>query len=292
MSDPRVVFATCAAQPGLDPDDALAADVLAARGVAVTAAPWDDPHTDWSAADLVVVRSTWDYPLRRDAFTAWAGAVPRLVNPGPVVAWNTDKRYLDDLARAGVPVVETHWREPGDPSALPAAGDWVVKPAVSAGSRDTGRFRLDDAGERARAEALVGRLGAAGRTVMLQPYLEGVDTAGETALVHLDGRFSHAVRKGPMLDGPDSDVEGLYRVERLVARTPDPAERALADAVLAALPHACPAAADPSYARVDVVPGPDGAPVLLELELTEPSLFLGHAEGAPARFADAVVARL
>jgi hypothetical protein len=124
---------------------------------------------------------------------------------------------------------------------------------------------------------------------MLQPYMAHVDDAGETALLYIGGRFSHAIRKGAMLDGPDLGVAGLYKEERIDPRTPSAAEHAVAEQVLAAVPGGT---ADLLYARVDLVPGPDGAPVLMELELTEPSLFLDYSDGAAERLADAIVARL
>jgi hypothetical protein len=283
----RVAFVTCAQLPGLDPDDLLVTAPLAAAGLAVTPAVWDDPAVDWAAFDLVVVRSTWDYAGRREEFVRWAAEVPRLANPGVVLAWNTDKRYLRDLAAAGAPVVPTSWVEPGDDWVPDPAGEVVVKPAVSVGSVDTGRYDLADPDQRDLAVGQVARLQGAGKLVMVQPYLAAVDHHGETSLLWLGGRYSHAIRKGPMLTGPDVGVDGLYREEDVSAREPSAAERAAAERVLAGVPF------DPAallYARVDLVPGPDGAPVLLELELTEPSLFLGTAPGAPERFAAAIAA--
>ncbi|MGC4891666.1 ATP-grasp domain-containing protein [Micromonospora sp. DT227] len=291
--EPRVAFVTCAALPDLDPDDRLALGPLAARGVAVDGAVWDDPAVDWSRYDLVLLRSPWDYALRRDEFVAWARGVPTLLNPADVVAWNTDKRYLAELSAAGVPTVPTTWLAPGESWPAPADGEFVLKPAVSAGSQDTGRYDLADPEHRELASAHVRRLGAAGRVTMVQPYLDAVDTAGETALLFLAGRdglaFSHAIRKGPMLTGPDRGEAALYKEERIDARTATPAQRAVAEQVLAAVPGG---ADRLLYARVDLIPGPDGAPVLVELELTEPSLFVGYAEGAPDRLADAVMSHL
>lgn len=74
---------------------------------------WDDPKLDWAGFDGVPVRSTWDYPLRRDAFLAWAGRARVTANPYDVLVWNTDKRYLQDLARAGVATVPTVILPPG-----------------------------------------------------------------------------------------------------------------------------------------------------------------------------------
>ncbi|MGK5443988.1 ATP-grasp domain-containing protein [Micromonospora sp. URMC 105] len=286
---PRVALVTCDRLADLDPDDRLVLAPLAARGVTAEAAVWDDPGVDWAGYDLVVLRSPWDYALRRDEFVAWAQTVPALVNPADVVRWNTDKRYLGELSAAGVPVVTTSWVAPGETWRPADSGEYVIKPAVSAGSQDTGRYDLADPEHRELAAAHVRRLSDAGRLTMVQPYLDAVDTAGETALLFLAGpqglAFSHAIRKGAMLDGPDLGVEGLYKPEQISARTAGPEELAVAERVLAQVPGGSDRLL---YARVDLIPGPDGAPVLVELELTEPSLFLGYADGAADRLADAI----
>ncbi|HSF26354.1 MAG TPA: hypothetical protein VLC50_02435 [Actinomycetes bacterium] len=283
---PRIALATAAAYPDLAADGPLLLDALARHEVAAEPVVWTDPHARWSSYDLVLVRSTWDYFHRRDEFLAWierVAGVTRLANPPEVLRWNTDKTYLRDLAAAGAPVVPTTWLHPGDTFVAPAGGDYVVKPAVSAGSLDTARYR---SGEHDRlADEHVGRLLAAGRTVMVQPYLEAVDTAGETAQLFFAGRFSHAIRKAPML-GTAGGPPGKEYIE---ARVPSAAERAAAEDVLDRLP--CPRASL-TYARVDLVPGDDGTPRLMELEVTEPSMFLGHDPGAADRFARAVVATL
>ncbi len=162
----------------------------------------------------------------------------------------------------------------------------MIKPAISAGSRDTGRYDAADPAQRALAETHVVRLTAAGRVVMVQPYLPAVDTYGETALIFIGGVFSHAIRKGPLLTGPDRGLgERLYVPEAITPREPSAAEHALAAHVLSSLPaHVTPSL----YARVDVVPGENGRPLLIELELTEPSLFFEHGPRAPARFAAAI----
>ncbi len=288
----RVALVTCAGVPDLDPDDRLLRDALTARGAAVDAVAWDAAGVDWAGYAAAVLRSPWDYTDRRDAFVAWARSVPGLANPADIVGWNTDKLYLRELAGAGVPVVDTAWVAPGETWTPPAAGTWVVKPTVSAGGRDTGRYTLPEQADLAAAH--VERLTGGGRTAMVQPYLDAVDSAGETALIFTPDAagtpaFSHAIRKDALLDGPDAGVEGLYRPERITARTAAPAELAVAERVLAAVPGG---AQRLLYARVDLIPGPDGAPLLLELELTEPSLFLGYAEGAADRLADAIIARL
>jgi hypothetical protein len=283
----RVSLVTCAELPDLDPDDQLVLEPLAALGVAVDAAIWDDAGVDWASYDLVVLRSTWDYAGRRDEFVSWASRVPRLANPADVVAWSTDKRYLGELASAGVPVVPTRWVGPADVWTLPVEGEWVIKPAVGAGSRDTGRYDATNASHRELAVSHVARLQAASRLVMVQPYLRAVDSYGETALLFVGGEYSHAIRKGPMLQGPDVGVEGLYKQEEITSREPSATELAIAEKALAAVPGGSHRLL---YARADLIPGVDGEPLLVELELAEPSLFMATAGGAARRLARAILA--
>ena len=273
---PRVAIATCGAFTELEEDDRLLLAELG-EGEAVV---WDDPAADWDAYDLVVVRSTWDYTDRPAEFLAWADRVgARLRNPPAVLRWNTDKRYLADLDAAGLPVVPTTFLEPGAPIVL-GDGPCVVKPAVSAGSRDTARHDHP----RAAAEHVRALLGD-GRVAMVQPYVAGIDEAGETALLYFDGRYDHAIRKAPILTGGAPDFDGLFAPESISPREPSAAERAVGDAVVA---HVAERFGESLlYARVDLLPAPDG-PVVLELELTEPSLFLAHSDGAAARYAEAV----
>ncbi|GGN04847.1 hypothetical protein FHR83_001310 [Actinoplanes campanulatus] len=291
IRDFRVALVTSADMPDLWDDDHPLRDALRERGVAVDAVRWDDPVADWAAYDMVVLRSPWDYTARHDEFVDWAGSVPRLANPADIVAWNTDKRYLSELEAAGIPIIPTTFVGPGDAWTPPAEGQWVVKPAVSAGSRDTARYTLP--GQADLATAHVERLTTAGRTAMIQPYLSAVDTAGETAVLCTpDGTgeltFSHGIRKGPMLTGPAGEPVDPY-FEEISPRQPSPAEREVAERALAVIPGGTKRLL---YARVDLIPGPDGAPMLIELELTEPSLFLLTAPGSAERLADAIIARL
>jgi len=287
----RVALVTCDLFPDLWDDDFPLRDELRARGLAVDVVSWDDPAADWDAYALSVLRSPWNYVPRRDDFLAWARSVPRLLNPAGILRWNTDKVYLRDLEAAGVPITPTTYVAPGETWTPRTDGEWVVKPTISAGSQDTGRYALPL--QLPLAAAHVERLTTAGRTAMIQPYLKAVDTDGETALMFFPdaaGRltFSHAARKGPMLTGPD---EGGIDPgsEQITARTPTPSELTTAAQVLAAIPRS---STPLLYARVDLIPGPDGTPMLLELELTEPSLFLRAAPSAAARLADAIQNRL
>ena len=286
MSQSRsIALVTSAPARHLDDDLAPAVAALRARGAVVATPDWDDPTVDWTSFDLAVVRSVWDYAPRRDEFLAWAdrvGALTRLDNPPAVLRWNTDKRYLDDLARSGVPVTPTKFIAPGEPIVLPDAGEFVVKPTVSAGSLDTDRYSPDD---HVAAAAHVARLQADGRTAMVQPYQSAVDEHGETGLVFMAGEFSHAFRKGPILVPGVEMVEGLYAEEDISPRVPSADELDVARKTLAATP----AAVTLLYARVDLVPGGDGLPLVLELELAEPSLFLDTDPDAADRFAGALI---
>lgn len=293
---PLIAIATCAELPDLDPDERQLLDALRAAGADVEVAVWSDPAVIWRQYDAVVIRSTWDYTEDVHAFIEWAArvdAVTRLLNPADVVAWNTDKRYLAYLAENGVPIVPTLFLTPAERNAtvdMPEQyTEVVVKPTVSAGSRDTARYVVPASLDAAAAH--VDQLLDDDRVVMVQPYLEAVDTVGETGLVFIGGEFSHAIRKGQMLhrDKPGAMVDGLYVVEDISTRDAGEAELAVAALALAAVPGG------PDrllYARVDVVPDATGQPILLELELTEPSLFFQHAPEAAERMAAAILARI
>lgn len=301
----RIALVTAREALSLDEDMPLLGEAMAAVGVLADTPCWDDPTVDWSRYDAALLRSTWDYVDRIDEFLAWCercASQTRLLNPPSVVRWNTDKHYLQHLAGAGVPVVPTRFVEPaadgaGEFEAFLAGGaaacslgapavfeEFVVKPAVGAGSRDAARYRRQDAG---RALDHLQRLLAAGRSVLLQPYLARVDQQGETAVLYLGGTFSHAIRKGPLLHSGAALVDGLFAPEDIRPRVAEPMELEVAAAAYRAIPFASPA-----YARIDLIRDKAGTPVVLELELTEPSLFLMHASGAAERFARHLVQRL
>ncbi|WP_141577004.1 RimK family alpha-L-glutamate ligase [Actinomadura sp. WMMA1423] len=279
-----IAFATCSLLPDGSDDVQDLIRALADEGADAEPVVWD-AGADWARYELVVIRSTWDYTDRRDAFVAWAESLPRVLNPAAIIRWNTDKRYLRDLAGAGVPVVPTLWDPDDIPSEWP---EYVIKPAVSIGAGDTARW---GPGEEDAARAHLRSLREAGRTVMVQPYLSAVDTAGETALVFCGGEYSHAGRKAQILTA-GAGVQGWVRDDptrgQVTPSTATGAELEVAGRALAAVPQG----EDLLYARVDLIPGPDGAPMLIELELTEPALYLRDAPGSAERFAKAIVSRL
>jgi hypothetical protein len=292
----NVAIATVEWVPEEFKDDELLIDALRSRGASASAVPWDDPATDWAACDLVVIRSTWDYAGRHDEFLGWVDEVgDRLENAPALVRWNSDKHYLADLAGAGFPVVETTYV--GPEAAVPSlSGTVVVKPTVSGGGRDTGRFGH---GAHASAINLIRAIGASGRTAMVQPYLKAVDTEGEAAIVFVHGQFSHGLRKravltregvAPTRDDRIGAAEAMYDPDLVTAATPANDELVVAREIVDYLARRF--EGPPLYARVDLARDADGAPLVLELEAVEPSLYLGLVPGATDTFADAIVARV
>jgi glutathione synthase/RimK-type ligase-like ATP-grasp enzyme len=267
--------------------DAPLVAALRARGVEATQPCWDDERVAWEGFDVVAVRTTWDYAPRREEFLGWAERVAKatvLVNGPGVLRWNTHKSYLIELEERGAPVVPTAWLGQGDRvelGALLAARGWsaaVAKPAVGVGGRGLVRV-LPGAADDAQPE--LDRLLAAG-DVLVQPYLDAVEEVGELSIVLIDGEVSHAVRKRPR--------QGEYRVHR---ERGGRYERIEVDAEAAALARWLVEATgqDLLLARADLIEDDLGALQVVELEATEPDLYLELAPEAADRLADALMAR-
>jgi hypothetical protein len=261
----------------------------------VTYAPWDDPRVRWESFPFVFARSPWDYSTRHSEFLGWTDRVGEtLENPPAVIRWNSDKRYLGDLGAAGVPVVPTLYVEAGDPA--PAIdGEVVIKPTVSAGARDTGRFSPRSADE---GRALVDRITSAGGVAMVQPFLETVEDAGETAVVMVDGEVSHVLHKRPVLAADETApvrddalgvAEAMYDPGLVGPGEAAADQLELAATVLGSVRERF--GRTPLIARVDMLRNSDGRPVLLELEAIEPNLYFEHAPGAAERLANAILKR-
>jgi O-ureido-D-serine cyclo-ligase len=292
----KIALVTAVAAFALDEDLAPLQQAMQSLGVEAPILAWDDPSVSWSRFDAALLRSPWDYTDRLDEFLAWAehvDAQTTLLNPLAVIRANTDKHYLGQLAKLGLAVVPSEFVEPGDNAAQALASflkkyrdaaEFVVKPSVGAGSRDAQRYGREQVDA---ATAHIARLVDAKRSVLLQPYLASVDKDGETALIFFDGQFSHAIRKGALLQRDEGPTRALFAPEKITSRQPGADELALGGAVLAALRES-----PLAYARVDLIRAADGSPCLLELELTEPSLFFQYAPGSAARFAATVLARL
>ncbi|MFJ9832373.1 RimK family alpha-L-glutamate ligase [Streptomyces sp. NPDC101169] len=286
---PRIALATYdpGDRPSKDRDLPVLVDALREAGADAEARYWDDPAADWAGYDLVLIRSTWDYSWRAAEFGAWVervGALTRLANPAAVVRWNSDKRYLGELAAAGVPTVETRYIAPGEPAELPGGHEYVIKPTSGAGARFAARYTPD---RHETAVRQLARMHAEGFTAMVQPYLRNIDVSGERALQFFGGRLLHASRKGAVLaPGTPFDADKVAHPD-LEPWQPTDAELAVAEKALACVPGGAPGLL---YARVDLVDGEDGRPRVMELELVEPNLFLFLHPASLPRVTSAVLA--
>lgn len=272
-----------------DPDEAPLLAALRAAGHTARSIAWDDPsgspQTDPGAFDACVIRATWNYHRQPEAFARWvrhASERTRLINPPQTVLWNMHKRYLIDLEHRRIPIVPTLWADRGaDPDALARAVDkgWsriVIKPSVSAGSRDTRVFDLsgdDDATGRPGARRFLAE-SVAREDTMVQRFMPAVERGGEVSVIVIAGAVSHAIVKHPRFAGEHERTEALPEVSQ--------AQRRFALAVLDACRHAT------TFARVDLMSGDRGEIMLSELELIEPSLYFGHAPGSADRMAAAI----
>ncbi|MDY7101469.1 MAG: hypothetical protein S0880_09810 [Actinomycetota bacterium] len=282
-----IALVTAVSARSLDVDLPPLVEALDELGIEGEPVAWDDPAVDWDRFRLAVIRSTWDYARDPAGFLAWltdAADATEVLNPPAMVRWNLDKRYLAELATDGVAAVPTVFVDDRAQLTFPPV-DFVVKPAISAGSIDSARYTPS---EEAAATAHAERLLAQQRVVMVQPYVTGIDEGGETDLVYVDGTFSHALRKDAILGSEPVIVDGLYAAETITVVEPSAAQRALADATVAAVTERF---TTPLYARVDLVPGGDGSPLVMEIELIEPSLFHQQAPGSATTLAEAIAAR-
>ncbi|WP_371163721.1 glutathione synthetase [Buchananella felis] len=303
MSKPVVTFATSADQPNLDVEEHPLLDAVAERGMDPRVAVWDDPSVNWGDAGVVVVRGVRDYAQKRSQFIEWAGSIPRLLNQAPVLAWNTDKHYLQELEARGLPTIPTTWLEPDAGLTkhqvhcrFPAQGDFVVKPAISSGGRGTGRYTSTDAKSRMEAITHAVRQLRKGRTVMVQRYLETIDTAGEISLVFFNGLISHAVSKQAMLHPSFRSVEEVQRETAVQVREVTEAERNFGERVRSVLHGYIKDTVGRDmqllFNRIDLVPDGKGSFYVMEVSLIDGSLYLGAVPQAVGNFADAIAQRV
>ena len=247
---------------------------------------WDDASIDWTQFSIAVLRSTWDYYARLDEFIAWVDRVSTqttLCNPAEIVRWNVDKRYLQEMSAHGIPVMATTFvAQLIDITQELIAQDVIIKPVVSAGSNNTARHRNDPVAARAQLDHILSDAGVA----MVQPYSPTIDSVGETGLVYLGGKFSHAFGKDAVFGEAEQVHNGVHVQEVITARTANPNEHLLGDSVMKFLINKF--GVTPLYARIDMVTNIDGVPEIMEVELTEPSLYLHLDAGSPERAATAL----
>jgi glutathione synthase/RimK-type ligase-like ATP-grasp enzyme len=283
-----IAFVTYQKNPEITKDDALAVPALGELGMGVIGIPWNKENIDWRRYDAVVLRSCWDYFHRHEQFLAWLNFLENsgvtLLNEHSVVRWNAEKTYLMDLSCTGTNIVPTIYAPKQSTISIADVlkqQGWnraVAKPTVSGTSLHTwvtssvaNAVALNN--DQRQLDILLDQ-----RNMMLQEYLPEIETAGELSLIYFDNQYSHAVRKVPRA--------GDFRVQddfggTSNAVTPDAATRRQADEILLGSKRHC------VYARVDGVIR-NGVFLLMELELIEPHLFLGHDPNAAKRFAEAI----
>ena len=284
VSQKAIVFATCNKEPDFQASDAVVAGALSVLGATVTASPWNGDQAAFEKADLIVVRSTWDYPADATRFTAWlaqfAGRVSMVNSPG-LMQWNISKVYLRTLAAAGAPLPKMLFIKPSTKEIVAAMEaleleEAVVKPVIGATASGLSLVRRDDPQCLKEAAAKLEHNG------LVQPLIREITSHGETSLIYIDGEFTHAVVKRAKSGDirVQSDFGGT--VERI-----DPPAWAVEEArlILEMLPEA------PTYARIDAVIL-DETLQLMEVEVIEPELFFTHAPEAADRFAAALMKKL
>lgn len=269
-------------------EDNLVCDALARQGLEVARRDWADPDVDWSRTRSALFRTTWDYFDRYAEFSPWldrVSAQTRLFNEAGLIRWNVDKHYLGELARTGVNVVPTAYVEQGDTRSLAqvvAATGWdevILKPVVSGAARHTYRLTADTV---AAHECVFGEL-VEREAMMLQPFQRNITASGETSLIVIDGRVTHAIRK--------TAKAGDFRVQddhggTVHPHEPSAGEIAFAEAAVRAVPF------DVLYARVDAIVDNDGALAIMELEMIEPELFFRFCPAAADALAAGLAKRL
>lgn len=287
-----IALVSCAEAREHDTDLPLLVRAFGDRGILANIVNWDDESIDWTSFRAAIIRSPWDYHRRYNEFLSWIDKVSArtvVFNSSDIVAWNTNKVYLQELIDADIPVIPTTYVRGAEDLVLAndlIKGDVVVKPTISAGSNNTERH----INVPASAAAHITQLVDSGMVAMVQPYQRFIDERGETGMLYFNGEYSHAFRKGAILATGDNVKNGLYTEEDIGPRDASREERELGDEVMEFVSQKFGAA--PLYARVDVVRGSGGYPVLMELEMAEPSLYLHTARDSATRFVSAFVSQI
>jgi len=276
----KVALAVCSRTIDGFPDTPILRAALEAADHEVRLLDWcDDPAWDWP--DVALLHTPWDYAQKLPTFLSWLERVSArtiLLNRAELVRANLHKSYLLDLQRAGIAIPQTLLLQKGstpDPQQLRddfGAHPVVIKPAVGSGGRRL--ERLDNV-EALLSSSVFGPAAIVGEDVLVQRYEETIETRGEFSLVLVDGSPSHLVHKRPR--------QGEYRVQAAHGGASGPAD--IDDHARSMATSLAPFLADAFYARIDYLIGADGTPLLMELELAEPDLYLRYSPQAASRLA-------
>ena len=288
-----LIIATCQNVPHWEKDDRPFHAALEELGIPFEIKAWDEPSFLNDDTKAVLIRTTWDYQEKPEAYMKWAQDTAQrvpLLNGPSVVTWNAKKTYLRDLHEAGAPLAPTIWLQKGDAVNVKQVlqkNDWTqgfIKPVFGATARGTCRFgeglsNLDEA--QAHLDQWL-----ANEDMMIQPYLKSVETEGEISLLYMGGEFSHAVQKIPVpgdykvqddFDAKDFPIEASAELHELSETILETAKSCIQKR-FGETPFF-------HYARVDLMKASDGQYVVGELELIEPSLFMRHDPQAGMRLA-------
>lgn len=283
----------------VDYDMPLIIDAFKRTNVEADVIFWDSTSSpDWSTYDAVVLRSPWTYMDKIKPFIEFCHQVEQrsvLLNPLSVIEWNSDKSYLKLLEKQGVPIVPTEilYSEKEIQAALARIkeSEWeinevVIKPTVGAYSFGVVRLSIDDSDKITQHVRYLLQLD---KGVIFQPYLNTIEKHGETNMIYFGNTYSHAIKKEPLL------------AERGETKTPDmefrtlkdanSEEKALAKRILGLVQSNLELSKPLLYARLDFIEDKKGMPLLLELEITEPSLSLPLTPKSVDFFVRAIIER-
>ena len=281
----NISLVSCEELPGWEIDDTPLIDALIARGVTVHRPAWT-AENDWDQFDMSVIRTTWDYHSRKVEFVEWCKSVPRLYNNSTIVEWNTHKSYLQELEEHGIAIAPTVWISSDEHVDIKlimknfGVQKGFIKPQVGACASDTLRFSIEELNH--AQEFLESNIN---QDMMVQPYLESVETEGELTAVFIEGEFTHGVQKIP--------VKGDYRVQDDFGASDMPFTFTTSEIEsMQRTLNFVPMHEELLYARFDYLRDDSGKLVLNELELVEPSLFFRHCERSASIFADAIIKRV
>jgi hypothetical protein len=281
----NIALVSCDDLPGWEVDDKPLIDALEKRGATVHRPAWTE-SIDWNQFDVSVIRTTWDYHAQKDAFVQWCKSVPNLYNEAEIIEWNTHKSYLRALEERGTAIAPTVWINAHETADVQkellhfGSKKGFIKPQVGACASDTLRFTISEC---KLAQQFL--LDNEHQDMMLQPYLQSVETEGELTAVFIDGKFTHGVQKIP--------VKGDYRVQDDFGASDMPYEFNTEELhTMQETLRAVPQHAHLLYARFDYLRSDDGELLLNELELVEPSLFFRHSEYSANCLALAILKRV
>lgn len=269
-------------------EDALLADFLTQKEVNFAFEVWDNPEVDWKSYDAVIIKSPWDYFEKVETWFAWLNHLEQLniqvYNPIKTLRWNSDKKYLFEIEKAGHAIVPSINLEKGTNIHLEelmnnlGCDAIVVKPRISGAALNTYLI------SRAEIESYQPKVNDLLQVAdyLAQPLIPEIQTKGEWSFVFFKAEFSHCLLK--------TAKEGDFRVQHFHGGTIHP-QIAPEHLLSSAQKIASQFAADCLYARVDGVEI-NGELFLMELELIEPLLFMFTHEKAMENYYAALLKQM